>query len=109
MNMPSPSRHGRQGGVFAEDALEDEDNCGITAYKKDRNQRKKQLHEEVQRALLSSGYPEVAKLRPLFNGELRVDRACAPKSGKECSRHQRTSWREGTLELRRRARNVGKA
>ena len=60
--MLSPSRHGRQGGIAAEDTLHEEEDLGITAYEQQRNLRKRELYDEVERALLSSGFLEATKL-----------------------------------------------
>ena len=106
--MPSLSRHGRQGGVVVEDTVDDEDNCDITVYEEQRNWRKRELHDEVQHALLSSGYLEATKLWPIFNGQVCHKTACGTKSGKESNQRQRTSLRDGATELHKSARNVGK-
>jgi hypothetical protein len=106
--MHSPSRHGRQGGVVAENTPDGQGSCDITAYEELRNRRKRELHEEVQRALLISGYPEAANLRNLFSGEVRPETPCGTKGAKESSRRRRSNLRDVAGELRRSARNIGK-
>ena len=106
--MSSPSRHGHQGGYVAEDTLDVQEGCGLSAYEKLRNRRKKELHDEVQRALIVSGYHEAAELCNIFSGEVRLETPCGTKSAKESSRRQRSNQRDVAGELRRSARNLGK-
>ena len=106
--MPPPSRHGRQGGVVAENTVDKQGSCVITAYEELRNRRKREIHDEVQRALLISGYPEASKLRNLFSGEVEVETPCGSKSAKESSRRRRSNLRDVAGELRRSACNIGK-
>lgn len=104
--MLSPSRHGRQGGVDAEDKVQDGENCGIMPYEQERNRRKRQLHDEVQYALLSSGFAEAAELRSIFSGEVRKEREGDTKIGKESCRRHRNSLGDGATEVCRSTRNV---
>ena len=57
-------------------------------YEQQRNRRKRELHGEVQGVLLSSGFPEAAKLWLILNMEVRQETACGTKIGREsCRRH----------------------
>ena len=104
--MFSQSRHGRQGGVDAEDTLQEGENLGITPYEQERNRRKKQLHDEVKRALRSSGFAEAAELRSLFSGDVRKERDGDTRIVKESRQRHRNSLRDGGKEVRRSARNI---
>ena len=106
--MLSSSRHGCQGGVAVENRNHEEEDLGITPYEQQRNRRKRELHDKVERALLSSGFQEATKLRPLFTGEVRQDTASGKKIGKDCSRCCRTSLRDGATEVHRSVRKVEK-
>ena len=106
--MLSPSRHERQDGVDADKTVHAEEDLRITPYEEQRNLRKRELHAEVERALLSSGFSEAAKLRPLFSGEVQEATASGTKIRKNCSRRRRTLVRDVATEVRRSARNVDK-
>ena len=104
--MLSPSRHGRQGGVDTDDRLQEGENLGITPYEQERNWRKKQLHDKVQRALRSSGFAKAAELRPLFSGEVQKERDGDTKIVKESRKRHRNSLGDGGKEVRRSACNI---
>ena len=104
--MFSPSRHARQGGVDAEDKLQEGENLGITPYEQERNRRKKQLHDEVQRALRSSGFAQAAELRSLFSGDVRKERNGDRRIDRESRQQHRNCLEDEGKEVRRSARNV---
>ena len=81
----------------------------ITPYEVLRNRRSKALHDEVQRALVDSGFGEAAELRPLFSGELaeREGSGGATKC-KETRARRDIPPRQEDLQVRRSARNVAK-
>jgi hypothetical protein len=69
--MILPSRHGGQGGIHLQDPPQPDGTSAITPYEEERNRRKRALYDEVQRALLKSGFPKAAQLRSLFTSEVR--------------------------------------
>ena len=104
--MFSPSRHRCQGGIDAGDTLEEGENLGITPYEQERNRRKKQLHDQVQRALRSSGFAEAAELQSCFSGDVRKEKHGDTLITKESRQRHRNSLGDGGKEVRRSARNV---
>ena len=86
--MNSSSRHSRQRGDARAHNLESEGE--ITAYKEQQNRRRKALHDEVQKALLDSGFGEAVELRPLFTGELSDKEAIGETSRTVSCTHRKT-------------------
>ena len=85
--MNSPSRHGRQGGFTEADGVQPEVAAEIIPYKEQRNRRKKALHDEVQTALLDSGFEEAAELCSLFTKDLSDKEAVGEKHRKDSCAH----------------------
>jgi hypothetical protein len=108
VTMRSPSRHGRQGGVILEESEKPKEAASITLYEEQRNRRKKELHDEVHRALRNSGFADAAELRVLFTGEVSEEKDGGPKACKESRVQRRRQAPHGATELSRSARNVGK-
>lgn len=103
--MKCVSRHSRPGRDVEED---DEHPQDITAYEEQRNIRRKALHDEVERALVDSSFGEVAKLRPLFPGELAKTERIGGTKRKVTRAHRSSVSRQGEVQWRRSAHNVQK-
>ena len=103
--MKCVSRHSRPGGDVEED---DEHLQDITAYEEQRNLRRKALHDEVERALVDSGFGEAAQLRPLFPGELAKKERIGGTKRKVNLVHRSSVSRQREVQLRRSVRNVQK-
>jgi hypothetical protein len=76
--------------------------------RKSGNRRKKELHDEVERALRRSGFGEAAQLRPLFIGEIGVEGAARNSSGRGSGPRKRSSRACENVDLRRSTRTVAK-
>ena len=106
VRMNAASRHSRQGGNAEEGIVQAKE---ITPYEEQRNRRKKALHDEVQRALVDSGFGEAAQLRPLFSGELAATEGSAGGTNRKQARAHRDNLpRQENFQLRRSARTVAK-
>ena len=103
--MTCVSRHDVQGGEVEQ---EDEHPQEITAYEHQRNIRRKALHDEVERALVDSGFGEAAKLRALFPGESAEKEGVGGTKRKVTPAHRSCLSRQGDVQLRRSTRNVRK-
>jgi hypothetical protein len=106
--MISPSRHGGQGGIHLQDPPQLDDASAITPYEEEHNRRKRALYDEVQKALLKSGFLEAAQLRSLFIGEVCDQEGSVGKRRDLLRAHCKRHLPEEDRELRRSARNVGK-
>jgi hypothetical protein len=104
--MLSPSRHSGQGGIGVGGSEEIEAESNITAYEKQRNRRKRELHDEVERALLASGFAEVAKLRSLFTGEVGVEGGGGESRRRTKEPRKRSPRARENVDLRRSSWNV---
>jgi hypothetical protein len=106
VTMGSPSRHACQGGAQLVNPVEPEEASSINPYEELRNRRKKELHDEVERALLESGFTEAARLRLLFSGEVREEEGSAEKTLPQSRQRRRSPWGGLAGELRRSSRLV---
>ena len=102
--MNSVLRHGRQGGTAEEETRHLEE-----AYEVQRNRRKKLLHDEVQKALIDSGFGEAAELRPLFTERLTAKEGVEDRTRNVKTANRKSLTREEDVQLRRSARNFTKA
>ena len=105
VRMNCALRHSRQGGDGVEETAQPEP---LTPYEEVRNIRRKALHDEVERALIDSGFGDAAKLRPLFTRKFAEKEGIGETSRKLSRTHRRILSRQGEVHLRRSARNVGK-
>ena len=90
--MVLPSRHGAQGGMVSNDI---EEAPSITPYEEHHNWRKKELHDEVQRPLLKSGFTKAVHLCEIFIEEVNGE---ASASSSHCRRSRKWIWRHGKVE-----------
>ena len=105
VRMKFPSRHSRRGAQCEEDNDKLEE---ITPYEAQRNIRRKALHDEVERALVDSGFGDAAKICPLFTRQLARGEGIGETKWKVTGAHWSRISQEGDVKLRRSARNIGK-
>ena len=103
MRMKFASKHSRQGA-----RCEDDDDIPqeITPYEAQRNIRRKALQDEVEKALVDSGFGDVAKLRPLFTAQLAGGEGIGKTKRNVTGANRSIISEEGDGKLRRSARNV---
>lgn len=101
--MKCASRHTRRGADGEED---DKKPAEITAYEVACNIRRKALHDEVQKALVDSGFGEAAKVRALFPGVSTATEVIGVTNHKATTARRRSITGERDVQVRRSARNV---
>ena len=106
--MKSASRNSRQGGDAEEENLHIEGASEITKYEEERNRRKKELHDEVQKSLLELGFGEATDLRPLFTREFADEQGVKDTTPIVSRAHRKSLPREEDVQLHKSTRNVTK-